>query len=168
MTAVGHAAEVEVEHGQRLQAFDEAVGVVVEDDTLVQQSFRVEDGLQLLHGLVGLVAPFVFHERCHVASCAMLCLQRAVVVLDHEFCYVAHHVGIAFHLAVALEALVQDEVIVALESMTVDAGIGIAVVGNELLQAHGGFGQHLDGEGHVLNQAGGAHGTGAAHRGEYA
>ena len=50
--------------------------------------------------------------------------------------------------------------------MAVDTGIVVAVVADEFLQTHGGFRQTLYGEGHILNKAGGAHGTGAADTGE--
>ena len=75
VTAVGHFVEVVAEHRQWLQALDETFRVVIEDHALVQQSVGIEDGLQLLHRLVGLVAPFVFHEGSHVASCTMFGLQ---------------------------------------------------------------------------------------------
>ena len=75
MTTVRHTLEVVVEYGQRLQTLDEAVWIVVEDHTLVQQSLWVEDGLQLLHRLIGLLAPLIFHEWCHIAACAVLGLQ---------------------------------------------------------------------------------------------
>ena len=141
MTSVGHAVEVEVEHRQRLQTLDEAVGVVVEDHTLVQQSLGIEDGLQLTHGLVGLVLPFVLHKRCHVATCAVFGLQRAVIVFNDKLGHGAHHLGIARHLMFIGEALVQDEVVVTLEGMAVDAGVVVAVVSDELLQLHGSLGQ---------------------------
>ena len=166
--AVGHAVEVVVEHGQRFKALDEALGVVVEDHALVEQSVGVEDGLELLHGLIGLVAPLILHEGSHIAASAVLGLERAVVLLYHQPGHVAHHLLIAAHLALALEALVQDEVVVALKGMAVDAGIGVAVVGNEFLQFHGGLGQVVDVESHILYEAGGAHGARAAHGGENA
>ena len=50
--------------------------------------------------------------------------------------------------------------------MSVDAGVAIPVVGNELLQPYRGLGQALNGECHVLNEARRANGTCAAHRGE--
>ena len=166
MTAVRYLVEVEVQHGQRLQTLDEAVRVVVEDDTLVQQALGVEDGLQLTHDFVGLVAPLVLHKRCHVPTCAMLGLQRSVVALYHEFGHRTHHLSITGHLVLVGKALVQDEVVVALKGMTVDAGIVVAVVGNELLQLHRGLRQRLDGERHILNETRGTHGTRATYTGE--
>ena len=75
VAAVGHFVEMIVQNRQWLQALDETIRVVVEDHALVQQSVGIEDGLQLLHRLIGLVAPFVFHEGSHVAACTMLGLQ---------------------------------------------------------------------------------------------
>ena len=64
------------------------------------------------------------------------------------------------------KALVQDEVVVALKGVTIDTGIVVAVVGNELLQLHRGLRQRLDGEGHILDEARGANGACATHAGE--
>ena len=50
--------------------------------------------------------------------------------------------------------------------MSVDAGVVIAVAGDEGLQVGRGFGQVVDVEGHVLDEAGGAGPARAAHRGE--
>ena len=166
MASVGNTVEIEVEHGQRLEVLDEALGVVVEDNTLVEQALRVEDFLQFAHHLVSLLAPLIFHKRSHVAAGTMLSLQRAVVLLDHQTCHVAHHLLVALHLALALETLVENEVVVALESMTIDAGITVAVVGDKLLQLDGGLGQALDGEGHILDEARGADGARTTHRWE--
>ena len=63
----------------------------------------------------------------------MFGLQRAVIFLDNEFGYVAHHLGVACHLVFIGKTLVEDEVVVALESVTIDAGIVVAVVGNKFL-----------------------------------
>ena len=70
----------------------------------------------------------------------MLGLQRTVVVFDHEFGHIAHHLGIAGYFVLIGKALVQDEVVVTFKGMAVDAGIRVAVVGNELLQLHCGLG----------------------------
>lgn len=46
--------------------------------------------------------------------------------------------------------------IVAFQGMTVDAGIIVAVAGDELLQVGSGFGQVFDMEGYILDEAGSA------------
>ena len=38
MTAIGHAVEIVVKHRQRFEALNEAVGIIVEDNALVQQT----------------------------------------------------------------------------------------------------------------------------------
>ena len=166
MPAIGHAREVVVEHGQGLQALDEALRIVVEDDSLVQQPVGVENLLQFLHHLVGLLAPLIPDEGCHVTARAVLSLQRTVILLDHQPGHVAHHLGITVHLTLGLETLVQDEMVVALEGMAVDTGIGIAVVCDEFLQFYRSLWQRLDGEGHVLDETRGSHGARTAHGGE--
>ena len=58
--------------------------------------------------------------------------------------------------------------VVAFQSMTVDAGIIVAVAGDELLQVGSGFGQVFDVEGYVLNEAGSAGLACTAYGWEYA
>ena len=75
MTTIRYTCEVIVEHRQRFQALYETVWVVVEYYSLIQQSVRIEDCLQLLHSLISLVTPFVFHKWCHISSSTMLGLK---------------------------------------------------------------------------------------------
>ena len=96
----------------------------------------------------------------------MLGLQRAVVTLNYQLGHIAHHLGIASHLVLVGKALVQDEVVVALEGVAVDAGIIVAVVGNKLLQSDSSLGQRFDWERNILDKARCAHRAGAAHAGE--
>ena len=53
--------------------------------------------------------------------------------------------------------------VVALEGMPIDAGIVVAVAGDQRLQLGGGPGQVLDVEGDILDQTGGSGRTAAAH-----
>ena len=155
-----------LEFGQGLEMFDETFGVIVEDDAGVEQVIGVKYLLQLAHGGKSLLTPFILDKRSHVAACAMLRLQRAVIFLDHKASHVTHHGGIALHLALLAEELVDDEVVIALKGVAIDTGVRIAVVGNETLQFDGRLGQVLDGKGDVFDEARGAHGTCTAHAGE--
>ena len=166
MAAIGHAGKVEIKNRQRLEALDVAIGIIVEDNALVQQSIGIEDSLELLHGLVGLIAPLVLNKRSHISTRTVLGLQRAVVTLYNQLSHIAHHLGISSHLVLVGKALVQNEVVVALEGVTVDAGIVVAVVGNKFLQFNGSLGQTLDWEGNIFDKARCADGTGTAHAGE--
>ena len=86
----------------------------------------------------------------------MFCFQRTVVFIDYQSFYVIHQVLVALYFGVGTERLVQDKVVVAFQSMTVDAGIIVAVAGDELLQVGSSFGQVFDVEGYVLDEAGSA------------
>ena len=166
MTTIRHLVVIEIEHRQRFQALDEAVWVVVEDDTPIQQSVGVEDGLQFLHHLISLLTPLILHKRCHVPTRSMFSLQRTVILLYHQLCHIAHHLRITCHLMLIGKTLVQDEMVIALEGMTIDAGIRIAMIGNEPLQLHRRLRQRLDGECDILNQTRSAHRTRTTHTGE--
>ena len=142
---------------QGLEILDEALRIIVEDDARIEQIVRVKNGLELTHGSISLLAPLLLDKRRHIAARAVLSLQRAVILLDHEPGHVAHHRGIALHLAVGAEKLIDDEVVIALEGMAVDACILIAMVGDKALQLDGGLGQILHGKRHVLDKARGTH-----------
>ena len=142
--------------------FDEAVRIVGEDYTGIQQIFGIEDFLQFLHRIIGFLAPFVFDKRCHIAASAMFCLQRAIIFLNDEFGHLVHHLCISLHLLLLIEALVEDEVIISFEGMSIDTTIAISEVSDNLLKFHSGFGQIIDWEGDVLDEArcsNGTHGT---------
>ena len=96
----------------------------------------------------------------------MLCLQRTIVFLNHQSGHVAHHLCIAVHLTLALEALVEYEVVVALEGMTIDTSVAVTVIGDKLLQLHRCLRQTLYREGHILNETRRAYGACTADRRE--
>ena len=145
---------------------DVAFGVVVEYHSRVEQAVGVEELFHGLHHGIGVVAPLVAHEGSHVTARAVLGLQRAVVFVHHQGLHVVHQALVAAHLGVGVERLVDDEVVVALQRVSVDAGVVVAVARYQLLQVGSGVGQVLDVEGHVLDEAGGAQLARAAHGGE--
>ena len=98
----------------------------------------------------------------------MFCFQRTVVFIDYQSFYVIHQVLVALYFGVGTEGLVQDKMVVAFQGMTVDAGIIVAVAGDELLQVGSGFGQVFDVEGYVLDEAGSAGVACTAYGWEYA
>src|SRR2546422_557006 len=51
--------------------------VVAEDDTGIEDAIGVEQGLDPLHDCVGAIAPFVAHERRHVAAGSVLGALKA-------------------------------------------------------------------------------------------
>ena len=132
---------------------DEALGVIVENDAGIEQILRVENLLQFAHSGKSLLAPLILDKGRHISARAVLSLERAVIFLDHEARHITHHRSIALHLALVTEKLVDDEVVVALKGMAVDAGILVTVVGDETLQFDGRLGQVIDSKGDVLDEA---------------
>ena len=147
---------------------DVTLGIIVEDDAGVEQTIGVEQLFHSLHHGKRIVAPLVAHERCHVAARAVLSLQRAVILVYNEGLHVIHQTLISLHILSRLERLVDDEMVVALKRVTVDASIVVAVTCNEVLQVGSGFGQVFYVERHILNEAGGAQLACAANGGEHA
>ena len=158
--------EIVVEHGQRLEMLDETVGIIIEDDTRVEDIVRVEDLLQLLHHTIGFLSPLIFDKRCHIASGTMLSLQRTVVFSHDELHHILHHVAVAFYLLLCGKTLIEDEVVITLESMTINAGILVAMACDELLQIDRSMWQVLDMERHILDETRRTDWSLAAHSGE--
>ena len=61
-----------------------------------------------------------------------------------------HHLRVAFNFFLVGKTLVQNEMVVALKGMTIDACIVIAMVGNELLESDGRLRKVLNVEGYIL------------------
>ena len=64
--------------------------VVVEDNTWVEDIVGVEEMFYLFHKAESIFAPFAFDVRSHVATCAMLGLERAIVVVDNHSGNIVH------------------------------------------------------------------------------
>ena len=113
-TALDAAVHERMHARQRLEAGDIALRVFVEDHARIEDVVRVEEFLHVLHQLVRLVAPLHAHERRHVASRAVFGLERALVFFGDELHHGAHHAVVLRHGLGRVEALVEDEVPVAL------------------------------------------------------
>ena len=162
----GRLQAAHLEFGQGLEVLDETLGVVVEDDAGVEQIVRVKNLLQFTHGGKSLLAPLILDKGRHITARAVLGLQRAVIFLNHQARHITHHGGIALHLTLITEELVDDEMIITFKGMAIDTGVLVAVIGDETLQFDGRLGQVLNGKGNVLDEARGAHGTRTAYTGE--
>ena len=59
-------------------------GILVQDDTRIEQPIRIHETLELMHDLQGVFTPFDPDERSHVAPRAVFRFQRAVMLpADH-------------------------------------------------------------------------------------
>ncbi|MNZ44912.1 hypothetical protein D3C78_625500 [compost metagenome] len=128
----------------------------------VEDAVGVEQALQLPHQLVGVMAPFQLHERCHVAPGAVLGLERAAELHRHQLRHIVHEGLVAGDFLGTVEALGEDEVQVAFQGMAENDRFVVAVLVEQLDQAVDAFGQLLDGEGDVFDDhrgAGLAHGA---------
>ena len=143
-----------------------ALGVGIEDDTRIEQAHGIYEGLQLLHDGLGLGAPLGLHKGRPVAARAVLSLERAVVILDHQFHHIVDKARVAVHGGLIVEGLGDDEVEVAVLGVAKDDGLVVAVLGEELGEVHGGVRQALDGEGHVFDEHRGTALANGTHGGE--
>ena len=123
VSSIRHTVEVEIQHWQWFQTLDKAIGIIVEDDALVQQAMGVEDGLEFFHHFIGLLAPFILHKRSHIPACSVFSLQRAIVALYDQFCHLSHHLCVSCHLVLVGKALVQYKVVVSFERMPIDTSV---------------------------------------------
>ena len=140
-----------------------ALRVIIEDDAGIQQPLRVKQFFDSLHGLVGIISPFMTDEGSHVTARAVFGFQGTVIFVHHQGLDVVHQVFVAFHFRLGTERLVDDEMVVPLEGVSVDAGVVISVAGYELLKLCRCLGKVLNMEGYVLDEAGGSRPAGASY-----
>ena len=128
----------------------------VDDDAGIEQAGGVGERLELAHDLVGFGAPLGLDERSHVASGAVLGLERSVEAVDDEFHHIVNEARILVDGALVVERLGDDEVEIAVLGVAEDDGIVVAVAAEEAVQILRGGRQVLDGEGNVFNDDRGA------------
>ena len=110
-----------------------ALRVVVENNAWIEYIARVEKMFHLFHKAKSIGTPFAFDIRSHVAPSAMFGFERAIVVVDNEASNIVHKSLVAIDFGLGVEALVDDEMVVAFEGVTIDDGIVVVVMFKELL-----------------------------------
>ena len=130
-----------------------ALRVVVENNAWIEYIARVEKMFHLFHKAESIGTPFAFDIRSHIAASAMLGLERAIVVTDYHIGNIFHESLIAIDFGFGVEALVDDEVVVAFEGMTIYYGIIIVVMFKELLEFFCCLDEMVDWEGNVFDEA---------------
>ena len=145
-----------------------ALRVIVENNAWIEYIVRVEKTFYLFHKEESICAPFAFDIRSHVATSAMLGFERAVVVIDHHSGNIVHKSLVAIDFFLRIKALVDDEVVVAFEGMTIDDSIVVVVAFEELLEFLSSLDKMVNRECNVLDETCGAHRTHTADRREYA
>ena len=110
-----------------------ALRVVVENNARIEYIARVEKMFHLFHKAESIGTPFAFDIRSHVASSAVLGFERAIVVVDNEASNIVHKSLVAIDFGLRVKALVDDEMVVAFEGVTIDDGIVVVVTLEELL-----------------------------------
>ena len=151
---------------KRLEVRYVTLRVVVEDNARIEYIVRVEEMFHLFHKAESIGAPFAFDIRSHVATCAMLGLERAIVVVDNHSGNIVHQSLVTIDFVLRIKALVDDEVVVAFESVTIDDCIGVVMTLEELLKLFGSLDKMMDRESYVFDETSGAYGTHTAHRRE--
>ena len=145
-----------------------ALRVVVENNARIEYIVRVEETFHLFHKEESICAPFAFDIRSHVATSAMLGFERAIVVVDNEASNIVHKSLVAIDFGLRIKALVDNEVVVAFEGMTIDDSIVVVVAFEELLEFFGSFDEMVNRECNVLDETCGAYRAHTADRRENA
>jgi len=135
--------------------------VFAEHHVGVENALGVEQTLECPHQLVSVAAPFQLDKGRHIASGAVLGLERAAELHRHQLRDVIHKGLVARHFLGVVEALGEDEVQVAFERVAKQDRFVVVVLVEQLDQAVDADGQLLDREGHVFDDHRGA---GFAHR----
>ena len=117
----------------------------------VENAHRVEDPLDLLHRIIGFVAPFLVNERRHVTAGSMFRFKRTIVFVDYHIADFVDEALVTIDFRLAAEALREDEVQVAIQCMAVDHPIIITVFLHQLLQVGQSICQCLYREGNIFD-----------------
>ena len=80
------------------------------------------------------MAPFELHVRCHVSAGAMLTLERAVILADHQVGELVHEALIALDLLGPGEILREHKMQVAFHSVAEDDCLVVAMFPKQSLQ----------------------------------
>ena len=131
----------------------------IEDDTGIQQAFRIEDRFDLLHQGIGVGPPFEFHERRHVAPGAVLGLQRSVVLLHDHRGDVVQERTVPRDLGCRGEFLREHEVQIPFERMSEDDRLVVPVLAEQGLKVQRGLGKTGERECDILDDHRRARGT---------
>jgi hypothetical protein len=110
-----------------------ALRVVVENNARIEYIARVEKMFHLFHKAESIGAPFAFDIRSHIAPSAVLGFERAIVVVDNEASNIVHKSLVAIDFGLRIKALIDDEMVVAFEGVTIDDGIVVVVMLEKLL-----------------------------------
>jgi len=153
---------------QGLEIFEMPLRIAVEQHAGVEDVLGVEQAFDALHDGVGLAAPLQLHKGRNVAASAVFRLERTVVLFRNQLAEVFHESLVAGHFCRSAKVLPENKVQVAVARVAEERGHRVAVAGKKILQVFGGLAQPVEGEGHVFNDNGGAHGPHAAHRGQNA
>ena len=151
---------------QRFQVLEVDLGIVAQHRVRVQDPLRVQQRLHPPHHPVRPVAPFVADEGRHVASRAVLGLERPVVLPHHQLDQAAHERRVAAHGGLVGEVAREHEVQVAIPGVAEHDRIGEAVAVEERAQVGDGLGEARDREHDVLDDHRRPRGTHSPHRGE--
>ena len=140
--------------------------IVVEDDARIEQIPGIKKLLDLAHQVGCLAAPFLLDKGRHIASRSVLCLQRAIVLVDHQVAHLVHEARIAFNFNRVIEVLREYKVQVALQRVAKNDAFGVAMFGQQRLQVQRRRCQRGYGEGHVFNDDGGSRAAHCTYRRE--
>ena len=119
---------------QRLYVLHIGIRILIEYHPWIQYPVRIEQILDVHHQFIGIVTPFFPDERRHVASSTMFSLERTIIPFGNKFNHIAHHPVILRNCRRSVKALVQDEMPIAVESVTVYHRIRIVVSYKKPLQ----------------------------------
>src|SRR5271166_6236408 len=122
---------------------------------------RIGQRFESPHDFVSVTSPLGFDERSHVASGAVLGLERAVVAVDDQLDDLVDETRVLVDSSLVVEALGDDEVQVAVLSMAKDDRVVVVVLAEKLGQVERTVGQAFDGKSDILDDDSG---SGLAHR----
>src|SRR5512141_819214 len=132
---------------------DVSLRIGVDDHARVEHVIGIEQRLEVPHDGVGIAPPFGFDEWRHIATGAMLGLERSVVLAADNLYHRADETIEVLRVFVRVEGLINEEVQVAIFCMTEYDAIPITKIREEMLQVCQRIGETMNGKSKIFVNA---------------
>src|SRR6187551_858588 len=94
------------------------IGIIIDDDTGIQKSRRINRTLDSSNDLICFTTPFCLHKWSHISSCSMFSLEGSVIFMYCKFNYVTEKAIIPFYLFRDVERLSDHKMNIAIFRMS--------------------------------------------------
>ena len=114
-------------HRQWFQVLQMTFRIIVEYYARVQPVFRIKELFHRFHNFECLFSPLILHKRSHIPSGSVFRFERTVVFVHHQRDDIVHQIFVALNFLLGVKGLVDNEVEISFQRMSVNTGIVVIV-----------------------------------------